>query len=141
VFLGELNARITGISAMTNSSDFCESTIPLFLFHLLEFDDGCEIDIDVDAYNQMVLEHGAIGVASQVILKYTDDPLKNPSAKRYDRLTFDQVLTDRLNVMDATSIVMCRDNNLPLQVFNLHNAGDLLRIVDGEDVGTVVSNG
>ncbi len=76
VFLGELNARITGISAMTNSSDFCESTIPLFLFHLLEFDDGCEIDIDVDAYNQMVLEHGAIGVASQVILKYTDDPLK-----------------------------------------------------------------
>jgi uridylate kinase len=50
------------------------------------------------------------------------------------------VLNDRLNVMDATSIVMCRDNNLPLQVFNLHNAGDLLRIVDGDDVGTVVAN-
>ena len=90
----------------------------------------------------------AIEVGAEVLLKatkvngiYTDDPLKNPSAKRYDRLTFDQVLTDRLNVMDATSIVMCRDNNLPLQVFNLHNAGDLLRIVDGEDVGTVVSNG
>ena len=42
--------------------------------------------------------------------------------------------------MDATAIVMCRDNNLPLQVFNLNNAGDLLRIVQGEDVGTVVSN-
>jgi uridylate kinase len=90
----------------------------------------------------------AIEIGAEVLLKatkvngiYTDDPLKNPSAKRYDRLTFDQVLTDRLNVMDATSIVMCRDNNLPLQVFNLHNAGDLLRIVDGEDVGTVVSNG
>ena len=49
------------------------------------------------------------------------------------------MLTDRLNVMDATAIVMCRENNLPLQVFNLFNAGDLLRIVQGEDVGTVVS--
>jgi uridylate kinase len=90
----------------------------------------------------------AIEIGAEVLLKatkvngiYTDDPFKNPAAKRYDRLTFDQVLADRLNVMDATSIVMCRDNNLPLQVFNLHNAGDLLRIVDGEDVGTIVSNG
>ena len=51
------------------------------------------------------------------------------------------MLSDRLNVMDATAIVMCRENNLPLQVFNLFNAGDLLRIVQGEDVGTVVSVG
>jgi uridylate kinase len=49
------------------------------------------------------------------------------------------VLNDRLNVMDATAIVMCRENNLPLQVFNLFHAGDLMRIVQGEDVGTVVS--
>jgi uridylate kinase len=49
------------------------------------------------------------------------------------------VLNDRLNVMDATAIVMCRENNLPLQVFNLFNAGDLMRIVQGEDVGTVVT--
>ena len=54
---------------------------------------------------------------------------------------FDKVLADRLNVMDATAIVMCRENNLPLQVFNLFNAGDLMRIVQGEDVGTVVSAG
>jgi uridylate kinase len=51
------------------------------------------------------------------------------------------VLADRLEVMDATAIVMCRDNNLPLRVFDLHDAGGLLRIVDGEDVGTLVSNG
>ena len=90
----------------------------------------------------------AIEVGADVLLKatkvngiYTDDPLRNPAATRYTRLTFDKVLNDRLTVMDATAIVMCRDNNLPLQVFNLHNAGDLLRIIDGEDVGTVVANG
>ena len=90
----------------------------------------------------------AIEIGADVLLKatkvngiYDSDPAHNPSARRYKSLTFDQVLTDRLMVMDATSIVMCRDNNMPLQVFNLLNSGDLLRIVDGEDVGTVVSNG
>jgi len=90
----------------------------------------------------------AIEIGADILLKatkvngiYNDDPMRNPQATRYTRLTFDKVLADRLNVMDATSIVMCRDNNLPLQVFNLHNTGDLLRIVDGEDVGTVVANG
>ena len=67
-------------------------------------------------------------------------PMTNPRATRYARLTFDRVLAERLNVMDATAIVMCRDNGLPLQVFNLNNAGDLMRIVRGEDVGTVVTN-
>ncbi len=89
-----------------------------------------------------------IEVGADVLLKatkvngiYTADPMTDPTATRYTRLTFDKVLTDRLMVMDATAIVMCRDNNLPLQVFNLHNAGDLLKIIDGEDVGTVVANG
>jgi uridylate kinase len=90
----------------------------------------------------------AIEIDAEVLLKatkvngiYTDDPIKNPNAERYHRLTFDKVQADKLEVMDATAIVMCRDNNLPLRVFNLHSAGDLLRIVDGEDVGTLVSNG
>ena len=89
----------------------------------------------------------AIEIDAEVLLKatkvngiYSDDPMKNPDAVRYTHLTFDRVLDERLNVMDATAIVMCRDNNLPLQVFNLNNAGDLLRIVRGEDVGTVVTN-
>jgi uridylate kinase len=89
----------------------------------------------------------AIEINADILLKatkvngiYSDDPVKNPNAKRYSRLTFDRVLDDRLAVMDATSIVMCRDNKLPLQVFNLNNAGDLKRIVLGEDVGTVVTN-
>jgi uridylate kinase len=89
----------------------------------------------------------AIEVGADLLIKatkvngiYSEDPIKNPAATRYPRLTFDRVLDERLNVMDATSIVMCRDNALPLQVFNLNNAGDLVRIVRGEDVGTVVTN-
>lgn len=89
----------------------------------------------------------AIEVGADLLIKatkvngiYSEDPVKNPAATRYPRLTFDRVLDERLNVMDATSIVMCRDNGLPLQVFNLNNAGDLVRIVRGEDVGTVVTN-
>jgi uridylate kinase len=89
----------------------------------------------------------AIEINAEVLLKatkvngiYSDDPERNKSAVRYNTLTFDQVLAQKLKVMDATAIVMCRDNNLPLQVFNLNNAGDLQRIVQGENVGTVVSN-
>ena len=90
----------------------------------------------------------AIEINAEILLKatkvngiYDSDPVKNPDAKRYTHLTFDKVLADRLNVMDATAIVMSRENNLPLQVFNLFNAGDLVRIVQGEDVGTVVTAG
>jgi uridylate kinase len=89
----------------------------------------------------------AIEIGADVLLKatkvngiYTADPKRDPNATRYTHLTFDRVLTERLEVMDATAIVMCRDNNLPLQVFNLLNVGDLIKIVDGEDVGTVVAN-
>jgi len=89
----------------------------------------------------------AIEIGAELLVKatkvdgiYSADPVKDPSAVRYPTLTFDRVLDERLNVMDATAIVMCRDNNLPLQVFNLGNAGDLLRIVQGESIGTVVRN-
>jgi uridylate kinase len=88
----------------------------------------------------------AIEIGADLLLKatkvngvYSDDPVKNPAARHYPRLTFDKVLTDKLNVMDATAVVMCRDNRLPLRVFNLNNPGDLTRIVKGEDVGTIVT--
>jgi uridylate kinase len=89
----------------------------------------------------------AIEIGAELLVKatkvngiYSADPMKDPNAVRYPRLTFDRVLDERLAVMDATAIVMCRDNRLPLQVFNLSNAGDLLRIARGEDIGTVVYN-
>src|SRR5450631_288773 len=88
----------------------------------------------------------AIEINAEVLLKatkvngvYSEDPMTNPAAVRYAHLTFDEVLTEKLNVMDATAVVMCRDNRLPLRVFNLNNAGDLTRIVRGEDVGTAVT--
>jgi uridylate kinase len=88
----------------------------------------------------------AIEIDAEVLLKatkvngvYSDDPVRNPAAVRYTHLTFDRVLTEKLNVMDATAVVMCRDNNLPLRVFNLNNPGDLTRIVRGEEVGTSVT--
>jgi uridylate kinase len=84
----------------------------------------------------------AIEINAELLLKatkvngvYSDDPVRNPGATRYTRLTFDRVLSEKLNVMDATAIVMCRDNHLPLRVFNLTNPGDLTRIARGEDVG------
>jgi uridylate kinase len=88
----------------------------------------------------------AIEISADVLLKatkvngvFSEDPMKNPAAVRFSTLTFDRVLNEKLNVMDATAIVMCRDNHLPLRVFNLNNSGDLTRIVRGEDVGTSVT--
>ena len=88
----------------------------------------------------------AIEVGADILVKgtkvdgvYTADPVKNPQAKRYDRLTFDRVINDKLNVMDTTAVVMCRENNVPIRVFNLQVAGDLLRLARGEEVGTLVT--
>jgi uridylate kinase len=88
----------------------------------------------------------AIEISADLLLKATKvngvfsaDPLREPKAVHYPKLTFDKVLADKLNVMDATAIVMCRDNGLPLRVFDLNNSGDLPRIVRGEDVGTIVT--
>jgi len=90
----------------------------------------------------------AIEISADVLVKatkvdgvYDDDPVKNPAAKRYDLLSFDRVINDKLNVMDTTAVVMCRDNGLPIRVFSLIEEGALLRLVGGEDVGTLVSAG
>jgi len=87
----------------------------------------------------------AIEINADVLLKatkvdgvYTADPKIHPEAERYSRLTFDRVINDRLSVMDTTAIVMCRDNNLPIRVFDLHEAGALLSLVQGGDVGTLI---
>jgi len=87
----------------------------------------------------------AIEINADLMLKatkvdgvYDADPKTNPDAKLYKQLTYDQVLSDKLRVMDATAIVMCRDNEIPLRVFNMFNQGDLKRIALGENVGTSV---
>jgi len=87
----------------------------------------------------------AIEINADVMLKatkvdgiYSADPFKDPQAVRYDRLTYDDALARKLQVMDATAIVMCREHDLPLMVFNINRHGDLVRIVCGEKVGTTV---
>jgi len=77
--------------------------------------------------------------ATKVDGVYDADPVTNPGARRYDRLTYDQVLDRRLGVMDQTAIVLCRDHGLPLRVMNLNEPGALVRIARGEDVGTLVT--
>jgi uridylate kinase len=90
----------------------------------------------------------AIEIGADVLVKatkvdgvYTADPKKDHAASRYDRLTYDKVLTDRLDVMDATAVVMCRDNQLPIRIFDLNQPGALIRVAKGEPVGTLVSEG
>lgn len=87
----------------------------------------------------------AIEVGADIVLKatkvdgiYSDDPVKNPNAKRYDFLTYHEVLTKGLQVMDSTAICLCQDQNMPLQVFDMATPNALKNIVMGEQVGTIV---
>jgi uridylate kinase len=84
-------------------------------------------------------------IGAEVMLKatkvdgvYTADPKKDPTATRYDRITFDEALIKNLQVLDATAFALCRDQNLPLKVFSIFKPGALKRVVMGEDEGTLV---
>jgi len=79
--------------------------------------------------------------ATKVDGVYNADPVKDSNATRYSRLTYDEVLEKQLGVMDLTAIVLCRDHNLPLRVFNMNKSGALMRVMRGEDEGTLVERG
>ena len=88
----------------------------------------------------------AIEIGADVLLKatkvsgvYDSDPQVNTNASLFDTVSFDKVLVDKLNVMDATAIVMCRDNNLPLRVFSMTEDDTLVRAMTDENVGTLVT--
>ena len=88
----------------------------------------------------------AMEMKAEVILKatkvdgiYTADPVKHPDATRYERISYLQVLQERLQVMDATAISLCMDNKLPILVFNLKTPGNIRRVVMGDAVGTIVT--
>jgi uridylate kinase len=76
--------------------------------------------------------------ATQVDGVYNDDPRKNPDAVRYNELSYDEVINNRLAVMDTTAVVMCQEQNIPLRVFDVHQSGNLTKIIYGENVGTLV---
>lgn len=69
---------------------------------------------------------------------YSEDPILNPNAEFYPRISFDEAIDMRLNVMDATALVLCRDHNLKLRVVNIFDKGAIKRVVNGEDVGSLV---
>ena len=87
----------------------------------------------------------ALEVHAEVVAKatrvdgvYDSDPLKNPQAVMFQEVTYTEVLTRQLGVMDASAIAMCRDNNLPIQVFNLNVRGNIMRMSQGESIGTKI---
>ena len=79
--------------------------------------------------------------ATKVDGVYSADPEKDPAAVRYDRLTYDEVIEKKLMVMDATAIVLCRDHDMPIRVYDMNKPGALMRIVMGENEGTLVESG
>jgi uridylate kinase len=70
---------------------------------------------------------------------YDADPKKNPDAKRFSRLTYDQVINKNLQVMDTAAFALCRDNQVPLRIYDMMQPGALMRILQGEDLGTLVA--
>ena len=89
----------------------------------------------------------AIEIGADIMLKatkvdgvYTADPVTDPDATLYQRISYDEALAQKLGVMDATALVLCRDHSMPLRVFNVFEAGQLGRIMDGQDIGTLVES-
>ncbi len=89
-----------------------------------------------------------IEIGADMVLKatkvdgvYSSDPMKNPNATRYSQLSYGEVLSKNLKVMDATAIALCRDYNMPLRIFDMNKPGALMRIIAGEDEGTLVYQG
>jgi uridylate kinase len=87
----------------------------------------------------------AIEIGADTILKatnvdgiYSDDPKKNPKAKKFKALTYIEAINRRLRVMDTTALTLCMENKLPIVVFNLHQPGNIRRVVLGEPIGTVL---
>jgi uridylate kinase len=90
----------------------------------------------------------AIEIGADVLIKatkvdgvYSADPKKDPSARFYARLTYDEALDQRLNVMDATALVLCRDHDMTLRVMNVFEPGAIMRLVGGEEIGSLIVTG
>src|SRR5450759_4876152 len=89
----------------------------------------------------------AVEIGADVLLKgtrvdgvYTSDPEKDPKAEKFDKISFEEVINRRLQVMDSTAFTMCRENKMPIIVFDVNKSGNLNKLVDGDRIGTLVSN-
>jgi uridylate kinase len=91
------------------------------------------------ALRAMEIQAGVLCKATKVEGVYTRDPIKYADATMFRRLSYDRFLQERMGVMDSTAVTLCRDNKLPIRVFALAERGNIQRVVQGEDVGTLVS--
>jgi uridylate kinase len=89
----------------------------------------------------------AVEIGADVLLKgtrvdgvYTSDPEKDPRAEKFDEISFEEVINRRLKVMDSTAFTMCRENNMPVIVFDMNKPGNLKKLVNGDKIGTLISN-
>jgi uridylate kinase len=92
------------------------------------------------ALRAMEIKAGAILKGTKVDGIYTADPMLDPTATKYDTISYLQVIERRLKVMDSTAITLCMDNRLPIVVFNLRKAGNIRKVILGEPIGTTVSH-
>ena len=89
----------------------------------------------------------AVEIGASVLLKgtrvdgvYTSDPEKDSTAEKFNKISFEEVINRRLKVMDSTAFTMCRENNMPLVVFDMNKPGNLIKLIEGKTIGTLVSN-
>lgn len=127
--IGELYSKWKAIEAMQNGEIAiisCGTGNPFFTTDTGSSLRGIEVEADV-----MLKGTRVDGV-------YTADPEKDPSATKYDKISYDEVLNKQLKVMDLTATVMCKENNLPIVVFDMDTPGNLERLMKGENIGTFV---
>ena len=77
--------------------------------------------------------------ATKVNGVYDHDPIKNKDAKLFKKLSYNEVIKKELKVMDTTAVVLCKENNIPLRIFNMLEKNSLMKIIDGKNIGTVIS--
>jgi uridylate kinase len=89
----------------------------------------------------------AVEIGADVLLKgtrvdgvYTADPEKDPDARKFDNISFEEVIDRKLKVMDSTAFTMCRENNMPVVVFDMNKSGNLMKVVKGTEIGTLICN-
>ena len=129
--IGELYSKWKAIEAMERGEVAiisCGTGSPYFTTDTGSSLRGIEIEADV-----MLKGTRVDGI-------YTADPEKDPTATKFHDITFDEIYTRNLRVMDLTATTMCKENNLPIYVFNMDVVGNLKRVMDGEEIGTLVHN-
>lgn len=127
--VGEFYSKWKAIEAMQNGEIAilsCGTGNPFFTTDTGSSLRGIEIEADV-----MLKGTRVNGV-------YTADPEKDPTARKFDKISYDEVLNRQLKVMDLTATVMCKENNLPIVVFDMDTPGNLEKLMKGEDIGTYV---